>query len=238
MRRYEPRIPVAKIVLPGLDEQLNYFIKNYSPNDTKGLLIGPGVHYASVTLRELGAETETIINDDSLLMVERLNRDSRVKFMDYYATDYADNSLDFIYAQASISATQHTRILKEMFRILKPGGMFCVGEIVKRDFPTPQSVKDIWNLSHLNPVLLADLPPLYSSIGYEIAGTVDLTDTMENLYKMQATVLRAEKEKLSDDDRYLMRRNLKSLQHEANMYLRGGAQKHTFYNVFLLTKTL
>ncbi len=238
MRRYEQQIPPAKIILPGLDEQLNYFVKNYSLEGTKGLLMGPGLHHASITLRELGADTETIINDDALLIEERLNIKSSVKFMDYYTTDFLENSFDFIYAQASVSTVHHTKILKELFRILKQGGMLCVGEIVKRDFPTPRSVKDIWNLSNITPFLLAELPPLYASIGYEIFQTIDLTDTMEDLYKMQATVLKSEKERLSDDDRYLMRRNIKSLQHEANMYLRGGAQKHTLYHLFLLKKPL
>jgi SAM-dependent methyltransferase len=226
------------ILLPGLDEQAEFFAKEYSLAQKKGLILGAGVNPAAVRFEQAGAEVAAIIDDDDLLVRERLLAPGKVKYMDYFSTDYADETFGFIYAQASVSVAQRNKILKESFRLLKPGGVFCLGDVLKRDENTPVSVVEIWEHSNLHPVTLENAEQLYTTNKFSIENKLDLSQTIEAVYRYHAEIFEDEKALLSDEDRHAMRKELKRMRHEANMFVKMGAKKHMHYYVFLLRKPL
>ncbi len=226
----------TQIVLPGLNEQIQFFMQEYPCDQKKGLIIGSGLRVAEKMFEEAGASVETIINDDSLLVTERLFSHS-VKYMDYFATDFPEASFDFIYAQASISLPERNKIIKECLRILKPDGVFCAGEIIKRDNKTPQSVIDIWEKSGIAPPTLDVVLRTYAAAGFTVANSVDLTPTVVKVYRMYAGIFEDEKSLLTDEDIHYMRKDLKRLRHEVNLFIKMGAKKHMLYSAFLLRKS-
>lgn len=226
------------ILLPGLDEQADFFLKEYSFTGKKGLILGAGVNPAASRFEAAGADITTIINDESLLVRERLLAPGKVKYMDYFSTDFADESFDFIYAQASVSVAQRHKILKESFRQLRPDGIFCLGDVLRRDEQTPVSVVEIWDHSNLVPLTLEKAEQMYAVNKFSVEQKLDLSPTVDTVYRLHAEIFEDEKSQLTDQDRHAMRKDLKRMRHEANMFVKMGAKRHMLYYVFLLRKPI
>jgi SAM-dependent methyltransferase len=107
---------------------LNIISDRYTQQFHNALVVGCGTGREAILLsHKLGCKVEGI--DITGLFFER-PQDSRVRLrvMDVCETDYETGSFDFLY---SFHALEHIpnlgAALHEMRRVLKPGGVFCVG---------------------------------------------------------------------------------------------------------------
>jgi SAM-dependent methyltransferase len=107
---------------------LNIILKRYNRPFENALVVGCGTGHEAVLLSQrLGCKVEGI---DIIGIFFRAYQEPKVRLrvMDICKTDYETASFDFLY---SFHALEHIvdldAALAEMRRLLKPGGVFCVG---------------------------------------------------------------------------------------------------------------
>ena len=179
-----------KIFLPGLGQQLQRLIETVSIKDRNILLIGSGtIEIAKRMLLQNPKKIEIIVEDYeafiacSLAMDAELKKLFEVKVMDFESTDYRNEVFDLVYAQASISNPRRKKILKEIKRILKPDGIFCIGEIIKLENEIPIFVKDIFESSDLEPLFVGEIREYYKNQSFEYIDQFDLSKTLKRFYE-------------------------------------------------------
>ena len=187
-----------KILLPGLEKQINFLRKNLTSEINSALVIGSASEIpAEIISKNFNCNVEVIVEDyESLLNSKLILRDAskiNIRLMGFEATDFNSSSFDLVYAQASISSTKRNKIVKEVNRILKPGGLFCVGEIVVLNKDVPRFVQDIFDSSDLLPLFNNDLTKYYLENKFTLNGSVDLTNTLKEFYLLNADMLKSSK---------------------------------------------
>ncbi len=227
--------------LPGTNKQLNVLLENIEVKDLSVLVLGEGSEGISKEIfsREASRVIMLVQDEDSLLRA-RINLTSSkgisVKMMGYDNTDFKDSLFDLVYAQASISSPNRNKIIKEIRRILKPGGYFCVGEIVKLTESPPQFVKDIWNNSNILPLFSEELENYYNEKNFEIILANDISYTFKDFYQLSNNLLKEKSNDLSAEEKSYNKRLLKQISHESNAYLKLGGNIHIGFKVLILKK--
>src|SRR3989339_2196787 len=145
------------IFLPAGFKQLRILKSKCIISGKNVLVIGAGGEKIAEKMIDCGAvSVKMIVNDFDSLMNSRLNlgRESIIilEMMEYEKTDFSDNEFDLVYAQASISSANRSKIIKEIKRILKADGVLCVGEMtcLKKEYPV--FIKDIFESSNISPL--------------------------------------------------------------------------------------
>jgi len=156
--------------------------------------------------------------------------------MDFEITDFEDSSFDLIYAQASISSLNRNKIIRELKRILRPGGYLCVGEIVSLKNDIPQFVKDIFDSSDLLPTFIGDFEKYYIDRNFEVIARYDLSKTLQDYYSKSASLLKNAKGNLDDKEKSYYKKLLNKISHESNAYLKLGGDKYIGFTAALLKK--
>ena len=163
------------IFLPGTDKQADFFLKIPVNKVGKVLIIGPGTK--EIAQKIVLTEPEKIIiiveDYDSLITMRyRLEKQGdkniEVRMMDYENTDFRNDSIDIVYAQASVSTRKRNRIVKEIRRILKTGGIFCIGELTKLKEDVPVFIQELWQASDLLPLPDKELNEYYEGRGFVV----------------------------------------------------------------------
>ncbi|WP_290663763.1 methyltransferase domain-containing protein, partial [Ignavibacterium sp.] len=203
------------------------------------LLIGAQSESIAEKMIDAGASSATVIvNDYESLINSRLNlsKDSKVsvKMMDFENTDFADESFDLVYAQASISLTNRNKIVKEIKRILKKDSVLCVGEITALSKQYPQFVKDIFESSDILPLYHNDCAKYYEEIKFTLLYEEDLTSSLKSYYENTANQLKQTIETLSDQEKSYYKKLLNKISHESNAYLRLGADRYIGFKMLIL----
>jgi len=156
----------------------------------------------------------------------------KVKLMDYAHTDFKNEHFDLIYAQGSISVPGKKEITKELKRILRIQGLFCVGEIVSLKEPVPGFVADIWERSGLDPIPSSEIKKYYEAKGFEVLCEKDHSDTLKDFYeKIGNTVAKVSKDEKESDKKYFAR-----MKHESHAYLKLGGDKYIGFKSLILRK--
>jgi ubiquinone/menaquinone biosynthesis C-methylase UbiE len=223
--------------LPGGNSQLKHLFEQEILKEKHALIIGPATN--AIVKRLLGHFSEiNIIADtyESLVNVRmklKENDSTKIKMMDFSNTDFENDSFDLIYAQGSISVPERKNVLKEIKRILSPGGICSVGEIVSLKEPVPSFVKDIWERSGLAPLSASELKKFYASRGLEIVSEQDLSSSLKDYYeKIRFTVSKASKEEKEQNKKYFSQ-----LKHESNVYLKHGGDKYIGFKSLIMRKS-
>ncbi len=230
-----------KFFLPGLDKQINFLLKNLSSKIESALVIGSASEIpAEIISKNFNCNVEVIVEDyESLLNSKLILSDSsklNIRLMGFEATDFNSSSFDLVYAQASISSTNRNKIVKEINRILKPGGHFCVGEIVALNKSVPMFVQDIFDSSDLLPLFHNDLTKYYIERKFTLSGSVDLTNTLKEFFLLNADMLKSSKGDLTQQEKSYYKKLLNKISHESNAYLKLGADKYIGFIALLLQK--
>ncbi len=229
----------TKYFLPGTDKQLQSLLTHVDINGMKILVLGTGCEEISKSLLENGASEVTIIveDNDSLLNARLyLSKEKQVsvKMMEYENTDFKDSQFDLVYAQASISNKRRNKIVKEVKRILKPEGYFCVGENISYSQNAPVFVKDLWESSEIVPLFVDDLEKYYEERKFEIIFKQDLSHTLKDFYKMSINLLENKANDLTDQEKSYHKKFLNKLSHESNAYLKLGGNDHIGFKMLIL----
>ena len=231
----------SNIFLPGTDKQIKLLLNQISLTDFTILLIGSGSEEISKQLISSGAAKVTIIvQDQESLITARFNlsgtNNVSVRLMEFDNTEFKDSTFDLIYAQASISTFNRNKIIKEIKRILKPKGYFCVGEIISLTISPPQFVKDIWSGSNISPLHQEEINKYYTNKNFEIIYEDDLSNTLQDFYRFSSNLLKEKSNELSEDEKRYYKKSLKQISHESNAYLKMGGELHMGFKTLLLKK--
>jgi ubiquinone/menaquinone biosynthesis C-methylase UbiE len=230
-----------KILLPGLDKQLAFLRKNYYERPSSILIVGSSSESIAMKLAEIyKCKIELIVEEyESLLAAKLLIGDSEYvfpKMMNFDSTDFNDAHFDLIFAQASVSSNNRTKIIKELKRILKPNGYLCVGEIVSLSKDTPKFINDVFSSSSLAPIHKENIISFYQERNFALIAHDDLSYTLREYYIETIKEFEKAETKLSNQEKSYYKKLINKISHESNVYLKLGGKKHFGFEVLLLQK--
>lgn len=228
-----------KIFLPGGFKQFRTLKQKCELKQKKVLIIGESSEkIAEKFLEEQSASVDIIVRNYDSLMQSRLNIDKSknisVRINDFENTDFIENTFDVVYSQVSTSYTNRKNILKEIKRILKPEGIFCLSELTKLHSDIPTFVKNIFEQSELVPLLRSEFEEYFISKGFELIYHTDLTSSLKHFYENILNELEEFVKSSSDVEKKLYKKLLNKIRHESNAYLKLGADKYIGLNLLIL----
>ncbi len=230
-----------EVFLPGLQNQVRFLQDNLKLENLDVLVIG--TFSESIAVRFAVATKKTvhlIVPDfDSLLNANMLldgDESVKVKIMDYERTDFEPNTFDLVYAQASISSENRRKILKEIKKILKPGGYLCVGEITSTNKALPVFLQEAYYSSGIQPIHGEELVKYYSDLGFEFMNSEDFSDTLREYYAKCKRKLNDSLDELKSNEQSYYKKILKRISHESNLFTRFNAEKYIGFTSMLLKR--
>ena len=227
------------VFLPGLDNQVRFVKRRVELKDKKTLTIGTASEdVAKLFASETGKTAELIVEDFTSLMNSRLlvgeNKSINARLMDFEVTDFEKDEFDVVYTQGGISNPRRKKIVKEIKRILKPDGIFCVGEVVSLKEELPQVILDIYDSSELEPLLASEIEEYYRERNFEIIEKKDLSFTLKDYYTKNLYELKKSVVNLSENEKSYYKKLIKMISHEAKAFLNQGADEYVgFYSLIL-----
>jgi SAM-dependent methyltransferase len=230
-----------EIFLPGSVYQFLTFADKCEIKDKSVLVIGAGSEEVSkLFLEHEAASVIQIVENEETLLSSRLYlkevKDISVRMMMFENTDFPNEKFDIVYAQASISNTRRNKIVKEIKNILKPGGLFCLGENIQLETDAPVFVKELWEASNVAPLLSGEISDFYKTRGFEIIFEDDLSSTLKDFYITSLLLLNRNIEKLSEQEKAYHKKFLKKMKHESNAYLKLGADRYMGFKILIMKK--
>lgn len=229
------------VFLPGTDKQIEILFKTIPQGFSSVLIVGPGCEeIARMMIEKYSSDVTLIVDDYDSLLTARLKlsgmKGISVRMMEYDNTDFITPKFDLIFAQASISHSRRNKIVKEIKRILKPEGYFCVGENVSLSDEVPEFVKDIWENSGIEPLNWKYAEKYYRERGFKVYNEFDLSFTLKEFYGLSEKMLEENLESLTESERSYYKKLLKQIGHESNAYLNLGGDKYMGFRMFILRK--
>lgn len=227
--------------LPGTDQQMKSLFEVLKLNKGSILILGSGSEKIAGELSEKYDSQSVLIVEDSESLLNsrsRLAEENKinVRLMDFSATDFKDSQFDLVYAQASISNNARNKIVKEIKRILKPDGYFCIGEIVNFAPDQPKFINDMFSVSNISPLNADQINDYYSSRGFKVLFEKDLSYTLKDFYLNSSQMLNEAESTLDEREKSLYKKLIKKISHESNIYLKLGGDKHYGFKMLLLRK--
>lgn len=229
------------ILLPGLSEQLNFLLNKINILNLNILIIGNGsIPIANKLSTKCKYDIEVIVEDYNSYIESEIqlvkNKNIHLKLMDFEHTDFSDSQFDLVYAQASISTLRRNKIIKEIKRILKIGGIFCVGEITKITNPIPIFIQDIFNNSNLAPLSLQEIEKYYVEKNFELIDRQNLSSSLKKYYNILSEKSKTNIVSLNQNEKSFYKKLINQVKHESNAYLKLGADKYMGFETLLLKK--
>ncbi|MHB1686946.1 MAG: class I SAM-dependent methyltransferase [Ignavibacteriaceae bacterium] len=232
---------IKPIFLPGTDRQFKILSSQVKLEGKNILIIGGGTaEIANEFLADPASQVIIIVEDNDSLLQTRLLLGSKenvsVRMMEFANTDFPDEIFDLVYAQASISNTGRNKIIKEVKRILKSKGIFCLGENIIFTKELPQFVKDIFQNSGITPILKGDFSKYYTERNFDLLYEHDLSQTLKDFYQMSASLLSDKVHSLSEQEKSFYKKMIKQMSHESNAYLNLGGENYFGFMMLILQK--
>lgn len=230
-----------KTLLPGGNRQLKFLREKYELEDKRVLIVGSGSELIAQKLAsDAGRQVELIVEDYDSLMNSKLvlegDQNVFIRIMDFQYTDFSNEEFDLVFCQASISDLRRNKIVKEMKRILKPGGNICIGEIVRLEERVPVFVQDIWDNSELDPLFVNEIEKYYTERKLEIVDRVNLSNSLKNYYSENLNMLGDAAAELDDKEKSYYKKILNKISHESQAYLKQGGDRFIGFEVLILKK--
>jgi SAM-dependent methyltransferase len=195
---------------------------------------------AEIFIEHKAGSVIIIVDDNDSLLKSRFrltgNKSISVRMMEYTNTDFKDSTFDIIYSQASISTIERRKILKEIKRILKPEGILCTGEIVNLEKEVPLFIKNLRDNSGIHSPWIGELNDIYMNAGFEIIAEEDLSYRLQNFYRENSTLLKDNRDDLTDQEKSYYKTILKKMSHESNVYLELGGFKFMGFKMITVKK--
>jgi len=228
--------------LPGLNEQYDLLKQTVNSFSGNVLFLGAGTESLVKNISEY-EEVESvfqIVENEELMLQIRMklgnNEKIKVRNMSFDNIDFKDESFSLIYSQGSVSLKNRRAIIKEVKRVVKNNGFFCVGEIVSLTKTIPRFVKDIWDASNLNPMFIEEMEEYYKSFGFIPEIGKDLSYTLKDYYEYYDDTLRKTKTEINEDELRFNKKLINKIKHEINAYLKLGGHRNIGFKTLLLKK--
>lgn len=230
-----------KILLPGSGRQIESTLNKLNLENPSILVMGSFSGTIALEFKErFNGPVDLIVEDTESFMNTNLilppGCGIKTGMMSYELTDFDRESFDLVYAQASVSGIRRNKIVKEIKRILKPGGYFSVGEIIKLKKDVPPFVSDIFENSELDPLFAEEINGYYTQRAFSIVDEADFTGTLKEYYRKSAVQLDDAKSQLNENEKKYYKKLLNKISHETNAYLKLGAEKFIGFKYLLLQK--
>ena len=227
------------IFLPAGFKQFRILKSKFIISGKNVLVIGAGSEKIAEKMIDSGAvSVKMIVNDFDSLMNARLNLSKEsiivLEMMEYDNTDFGDKEVDLVYAQGSISSSNRSKIIREIKRVLKPDGVFCVGEITSLTKEYPAFVKDIFESSNILPLINDKCVDFYQERNFSVLHEQDLSSSLKSFYETVAVELKANIHNLSGQEKSYYKKLLNKISHESNAYLKLGADKYIGFKMLML----
>ncbi|UCH64748.1 MAG: methyltransferase domain-containing protein [Ignavibacterium sp.] len=229
------------IYLPGGVNQFNHLKTNTELKGKSVLIVGATTEIIGKLFLEAGAASVAIILDDyDLLTNTRLaikgTEKISIKFMEYFNTDFGDETFDIVFAQGSISNTERNKILKEVKRILNQQGIACTGEYTAIKTNPPKYVKDVWESGNIVPLHSDDLVTYYQARNFDVAEVLELSSKLKEFYATSKKLLNEKIDYLTEQEKIYYKKLLKRISHESNVYLNLGGSDYMGFSSIILRK--
>jgi ubiquinone/menaquinone biosynthesis C-methylase UbiE len=230
-----------KTILPGLNGQLEFLKKYLLAQPSSVLVIGSSSESIAQSITtQYNSPVDLIVGDYESLMNSKvvLGAETKInlRMMSFDSTDFMNEQFDLVYAQASISINNRNKIVKEIKRILKPGGYFCVGEVTALTKEIPQYITDIFDTSDMLPLFTDDLSKYYLERNFKVCNKINLSNTLKEYYSFSANALRDIFRNLGEKEKSYYKKLINKISHESNSYLKLGGHRHMGFEVMLLRK--
>ena len=228
------------IFLPGAGQQFKHLKENINLKEKRVLIIGSNSeHVGMMFLQEDAASVNIIVDDhDSLINSRFLLKGGNipVRLMEYDNTDFNNSEFDLVYSQGGISSRFRNKIIKEIKRILKPDGILSAGEIVSLQLPVPKFIKEVWEADSISPLQLNTIDNFYTERGFALIAKKDLSASLKEFYKSSKNLLMKHIVELSESERSYYKKLIKKINHETDVYLKHGGEKHIGFVSLILRK--
>lgn len=230
-----------EIYLPGSIYQFNALAQKAGIKDKSVLVMGAGSEeisklfsfYEASPVIQIVEEEDTLLNSRFYL---KDFKDISVRLMVFDNTDFFDERFDLVYAQASISNSRRNKIVKEIKRILKPGGIFCVGENIQLKADAPVFVRELWQSSEISPLNNDEVTKYYENRNFEIIYEEDFSSTLNEFYRISIQLLQKHYEKLTEQEKAYHKKFINKIAHESNAYLKLGADRYMGFKTLIMKK--
>jgi ubiquinone/menaquinone biosynthesis C-methylase UbiE len=228
-----------KFILPGGSKQFRILKQRVEIKNKNILIVGESSERIAMKFASDGCQTvEIIVRDYEALMQSRISLDNTfnisVRINDFERTDFPDNQFDIVYSQASLSNSNRKNVIKEIKRILKPEGIFCVSEITKLKNDIPAFVKNIFDSSQMNPLNHSEFKEYFLSKGFSLIFEQDLSSSLKDFYENIKEKLVEYQKNASETERAYYKKLLNKISHESNAYLKLGGSKYIGLNFLIL----
>lgn len=224
-----------------MDDQFLWFNNLYDVTGKTVLVVGESSDELAKFIEEnFQAKVYFIVHDEDALFRSRLklgaNKNISVRLMDFANTDFKAEFFDVVYAQASVTVKERRKIAKEFFRITKPGGVLCVGEMCNLKKEVPQVIADVWSRSTLSPLFVDELVPFYESARWKHKESKDLSETLDIFYVQFEKKAERNLPNIPEGEKKLHKKFIQKISHEANVFLRHGGYKNIGFSAMLFEK--
>jgi len=231
----------GKIFLPGNEKQFEHLKSALEIPGRNVLIIGTGTEEIAVYLKMSGVSSvKIIVSDYESVMNSRMilpkETEISVSMMDFEHTDFAAESFDLVYAQASVSSYNRNKIIKEIKRILKQDGVLSAGEITCLKSPIPVFIQEIWDAGDTLPLGSNELTAYYQERNFKILDQINLSNTLTDYYQKNHKLLKAKLPTLTDKEKSYYKIILNRLSHESNVYLKQGGKDYIGFTSIIMRK--
>lgn len=229
----------ANIFLPGLDNQIRFVRRSLELKKKLTLTLGSASEeIVKLLADETGQKAELIVEDYNSLMNSRLlledQNNTNVRLMDFEFTDFNDEEFDLVYTQGAISNPRRNKIVKEIKRILKSDGVFCVGEVVALKEEFPPFILDIYESTDMEPLQISKIEAYYKEKNFEVISKKDLSFTLKDYYSKNLYKLKKSIYDMEENEKSYYKKLINMISHEAKAFLNQGADEFIgFYSLIL-----
>jgi SAM-dependent methyltransferase len=150
---------------------------------------------------------------------------------------FDDSSFDAIYLNGVLSANPKHKLLKEMLRVLKPGGSIGIADSYWLGPGVPEFIRDVWESERQKVPTKNELESLLAETGYS---EISVSDSSRELAAFYAQ-FREEVKSIAKNQFEGMKHKktlVKHYKHEIDVYLKNGGDKWMGYFLAMAKKPL
>jgi ubiquinone/menaquinone biosynthesis C-methylase UbiE len=188
----------------------------------------------SLKCKVIGIDVDmTLVMEGKRRVAEkRLDDFVQIKVMDAHQLDFPDASMDVVISEGVISGLNVNTVLKEIARVLKPGGMFGMSDAMWKRENVPLFVLEAWGGQGASIQIIEKKIALLKQLGFDIRYTKDISSELDDYYlPFKKIIERSTQKRFKGVEQY--KDLLIQYKHEIDVYFRMGGKKWMGYCVIV-----